>query len=76
MKSIAHRWFRYCVGYILFLNLLLKPMPYFFVHEPKVHSVLFSPSCVPTPQHSLTIDRGAYDTTGVKKPGAPPPPPK
>lgn len=24
----------------------------------------------------LDMGRGAYDTTGVKKPGAPPPPPK
>lgn len=26
-------------------------------------------------QAALNYGRGAYDTTGVKKPGAPPPPP-
>ncbi|OQE19887.1 hypothetical protein PENSTE_c014G08496 [Penicillium steckii] len=25
---------------------------------------------------AFNMGRGAYDTTGVKKPGAPPPPPK
>lgn len=39
---------------------------------------LFLSIMIATPSESCAQDRGrgAYDTTGVKRPGAPPPPPK